>query len=139
MPSTSRAFDAAYRSDGGYRGYTADEIAVNKSGDELWIAQESSEIIAYCRINLGPKLVWVKSLAVHPEYHGRGIGTALAFRALSSLGVGRDRLAGLTVSSTNSSTKAVYERLGFTSRREERRFGTLRNDLLVAMARRHSR
>jgi ribosomal protein S18 acetylase RimI-like enzyme len=112
-------------------------MAVNISGDELWVARENGQIVAFCRIGVGQKeLVWLKSLAVHPEHHDRGIGKALAYRALQSLGVGRDRSAGLTVSSTNSSAMAAYARLGFVTRGEQRRFGTLRNDLVLAIERR---
>ena len=129
----ARIHNAAYHSDGGSRVFTPDEMAINISGDDLWIARESDQIIAFCRISLGPKLAWIKSLAVHPDHHGRGIGKALTYRALQSDGVGKDRPAGLIVSSTNSSAMAVYAKLGFTLRREHRRFSALRKDLVVAM------
>lgn len=136
----ARIHNDAYRSDSGSRVFTPDEMAVNISADELWVARESGQILAFCRIGLGSKLAWIKSLAVHPAYHGRGIGKTLTYHALQFLGVGRDRSAGLTVSSTNAGARAVYARLGFVARREQRRFSKLRKDLVVVMAlrRRHS-
>ena len=132
----TRIHNAAYRSDVAFRIFTPEEMAADMSGEDLWIARDSDQIVGFCRISLEPALVWIESLAVHPDYHGRGIGTALAYRALRSVGGGSDRFAGLNVSSANSRTKAIYARLGFTSGREQRRFSTLRNHLVAVMERR---
>ena len=132
----ARIHNAAYCSDGGSRVLTPDEMAANISG--VWVARESGRVLAFCRISLGPSLAWIESLAVHPGHHGRGIGKALTYHALQSLEVGKDRSAGLIVSSTNASARAVYARLGFVALREQRRFSTPRKDLLAAMERRHS-
>jgi ribosomal protein S18 acetylase RimI-like enzyme len=135
-PDVARIHNAAYRSDVAFRIFTPEEMAADLSGEDLWIARDSDQIIGFCRISLEPTLVWIESLAVHPDYHGRGIGKALAYRALRSVGGGSDRLAGLNVSSANSSAQAVYARLGFTSGREQRRFSSLRNHLVAVMERR---
>jgi mycothiol synthase len=127
--------NAAYRSDVAFRIFTSEEMAADMLGEALWIARESGQIIGFCRLSLEPALVWIESLAVHPDYHGQGIGKALAYRALRSVGGGSDRLAALNVSSANSSAKAVYARLGFTPGREQRRFSSLRNHLVAVMER----
>jgi ribosomal protein S18 acetylase RimI-like enzyme len=129
--------NVAYASDVAFRIFTPDEMAADLSGDELWIARASGgQIIGFCRVALEPTLVWLESLAVHPDYQGRGIGKTLACRALQSFGGGADRLAALNVSSSNPTAMAVYARLGFTARRELRRFSSLRSDLVAALEQR---
>jgi ribosomal protein S18 acetylase RimI-like enzyme len=126
--------NAAYRNDVAFRPFTTDEMAQALAGDELWIAREGARVIAFCHLELEPKLAWLESIAVAPDCQSSGLGTALAYRALEAANVGVDRPAGLNVSSNNPRAISVYGRLGFVSRRETRRFSVPQNDLVAAVA-----
>jgi ribosomal protein S18 acetylase RimI-like enzyme len=132
----ARIHNAAYRQDVAFRIFTREEMAAELSGEQLFAVRDREQIIAFCQISLEPAVVWIESLAVDPAYQGRGIGKALAAQALQYFGGGGDRLAGLNVSSTNSSAKAVYSRLGFTLRRELRRFKAARGEIIAALEQR---
>ena len=55
----------------------------------------------------------VKDLAVHPDYRGRGLGSRLLDRALSSLEARGVRRAKLEVRRSNDGAIALYRRFGF--------------------------
>jgi N-acetylglutamate synthase-like GNAT family acetyltransferase len=68
--------NAAYRTDIAFRPFTTEEMAQDLVGDDLWIARESARVIAFCRLELEPKLVWLESMAVAPDHWSSGLGTA---------------------------------------------------------------
>jgi ribosomal protein S18 acetylase RimI-like enzyme len=135
----ARIHNAAYRTDVAFRPYTTEDMADALGGDELWVAREGLRTVAFCRLELEPKFVWLESLAVDPDCHDIGLGTALAYQALQAAGVSVDRPAGLNVSSKNLRAMSVYARLGFATRGEMRRFSALRCDLAAAMERHRNR
>jgi ribosomal protein S18 acetylase RimI-like enzyme len=110
-------------------------MAVALGGDELWIAWDHSHAIAFCQLTLEQDLVWLESVAVDPTWQGGGIGTALIHKALQAAVISAERPAGLNVSSKNARAIAVYGRLGFTLRREQRRFSASHKGLVKAMQR----
>ena len=128
--------NAAYRDDVAFRPFTAEEMARSLEGCELWIVREGSRVVAFCCLEVGEKPVWLDSIAVAPDYQGRGLGTALAYRALQEAKVDADRPARLNVSSRNPRAISVYKRLGFSQCSERVRFSALRNGLAAAVARR---
>ena len=130
--------NAAYRDDVAFRPFTAEEMARSLEGCELWIVREGSRVVAFCCLEIGEKSVWLDSIAVAPDYQGRGLGAALAFRALQEAKVDADRPARLNVSSRNPRAISVYERLGFSQCSERLRFSAPRNGLAAAVARRLS-
>ena len=132
----ARIHNAAYEHDAAFRSLTTPEMSRTVDGDELWIACHHSRVVAFCHLELEPKMVWLESLAVLPEYQGNGLGTALVQRALKAMGVGADRPAALNVSSQNPRAVAVYSNIGFVPRGEMRRFSASRSDVIGALTRR---
>jgi len=139
-PSYARHFasihNAAYRDDAAFQPFTTEAMSQVVEGGELWIACASSRVVAFCHLELEPHLVWLESLAVLPDYQGKGLGTALAVLALQAVSAGADRPAALNVSSKNPRAMALYSRIGFIPRREMRRFSASRSDVLGALAQR---
>jgi ribosomal protein S18 acetylase RimI-like enzyme len=127
--------NAAYRHDAAFRPFTTEAMSQAVDGDELWIACEDSQVVAFCHLELEPNLIWLESLAVLPDYQGNGLATALAHRSLRAVSVGADRPAALNVSNKNPRALALYSRLGFVPRREMRRFSASRSDVFGALAR----
>lgn len=72
--------------------------------DEVWVAEDSGEVVAYVRLTEN----WLDDLYVHPASSGRGIGGAL-------LGLAKSRRTGgfcLWVFETNTAARRFYARHG---------------------------
>lgn len=68
-----------------------------------------------------PDRPWISDVFVDPSFAGRGLGSALIWRAANQLaGAGHTRL-GLAVTHGNPAVRA-YERIGFRIQREVKRF-----------------
>jgi ribosomal protein S18 acetylase RimI-like enzyme len=104
----------------------------------LWTVSESGRVLAFCHLEPEPELVWLDSIAVDPDCQARGLGKALAYRALEAEGPSPHRPAQLNVSSKNLAALAVYRGLGFAPNSEKRRFAATHADLAAALARRQS-
>ncbi|WNJ92471.1 GNAT family N-acetyltransferase [Bosea sp. 685] len=130
----ARIHNAAFASDAAFRHTTPAEMARLIEHDAVWIATDTSGAVGFCRLELENDLIWLESIAVDPACQNRGLGSALAFRALSAAGLERDRPAGLNVSSSNPAALSVYERLGFVTVREMYRFSARHSDVGDAMA-----
>ena len=124
QPGEERAFyavtDAAFRGCWGYaalgfEGWLERAQSQQVYVEDLWIVAEEQRRhvgVARClpeRCGGG----WVRSLAVHPDARGRGIGLALlqeAFRVFQARG---ERIVGLGVDTENATgALALYERAG---------------------------
>ena len=125
--------NAAYRDEADFVPETGRDMLQSLGDAQLWTARRAGEIVAFAIVEREAELTWLESLAVDPPHQGRGIGGALASRALLSDGVGEGRAAGLTVSSSNAAARKLYARLGFEQRSEIDRYGVMRDDLLARL------
>jgi ribosomal protein S18 acetylase RimI-like enzyme len=136
----ARIHNAAFVSDVSFRPYTAMEMAPLLEDGELWIAVDGSRLVGFCRLERDRAATWLEAIAIDPDYQGRGLGAALAYRALETADVSPARPAGLNVSSVNHAALSLYRSLGFAPRREMCRFQASQHDVQAAiMRRRHSR
>lgn len=127
----ARIHNAAFASDVAFRAYTASEMAelLAQEGQELWVIRDASRILGYCRLEREPKLTWLEEIGVDPRRRGQGLGIALAYQALQTIGIDQERPAGLNVSSINRPARSMYERLGFVVRNEMGRYSARAADL----------
>lgn len=72
--------------------------------------------------DLDPQLGEIYVIAVDPDFHGRGLGTALVVAGLNNMAERGLREAMLFVDADNKSAVEMYERLGFRIRRTDRAF-----------------
>ncbi|MEK5230549.1 GNAT family N-acetyltransferase [Lysinibacillus sp. FSL K6-0232] len=90
-------------------------IAFNTStnGRELWVAYRAGEVVGTVTTAQENEIQWVTALAVHPQYEGQGIGTALlAFSKDYASKVGA-KFVMLDVEIDNKKALSVYEKAGF--------------------------
>jgi mycothiol synthase len=127
----ARIHNAAFATDVAFRAYHASEMADLLAGDgqELWIISDVSRVVGYCRFESEPKQIWLEEIAIDPSDQGKGLGTALAYRALQTIGVDQGRAASLSVSSVNRAALAMYQQLGFIIRNEKRRYSAQQMNL----------
>lgn len=125
--------DEAFADDAGFTPTTEDDMRRTLDGMDLWTASVSGETVGYALIDPDGEGGLLETLAVTPEQRGRGIGAALAFRALDALRIDGGRTADLGVSSMNPGARRIYERLGFVLRHEVGRYVTTGDDLLARL------
>ena len=129
-PRIAAIHDEAFADDAGFTPTTANDMRRILDGMDLWTASVADETVGYALIEPDDKGGTFETLAVVPEQRGRGIGAALAFRALDALRLGGDRTADLGVSSMNPGARRIYERLGFVLRHDVGRYATTRDHLV---------
>ena len=84
-----------------------------KETRNYWVVQDAGKIVAYCGLMCVLPLADVQTIAVAPDYEGRGIGTHL-LRLMIDTAIERsatDLL--LEVRADNPRARALYERHGF--------------------------
>jgi ribosomal-protein-alanine N-acetyltransferase len=84
-----------------------------KDTRDYWVVQDAGRIVAYCGMMCVLPLADVQTIAVAPEYEGRGIGTHL-LRLMIDTAIGHnatDLL--LEVRADNPRARGLYERNGF--------------------------
>ncbi len=122
--------NAAFRKDVSFTPHTADDMLAKLEGMQLWSALLSGRIVGHAIVDANPHSVWLESLAVDPEFQGRGIGRALVVGSLhGSMGRAASS-AGLSVSSQNQVALRLYQRLGFEPVSEKLRYAAPRMVLL---------
>jgi hypothetical protein len=93
------------------------EIAINmkiKNNDNLFfIAEEENQIIGTIISGFDGHRGWLYSLAVHPDYWRKGIGTLLVKRALDELKNVGCLKVNLQIYGKNKTVKDFYEKMGF--------------------------
>ncbi|MDO2935561.1 ribosomal protein S18-alanine N-acetyltransferase [Paeniglutamicibacter sulfureus] len=80
---------------------------------KYWVVQDAGKVVAYCGLMCVLPLADVQTIAVAPEYEGRGIGTYL-LRLMIDTAIERsatDLL--LEVRADNPRARGLYERHGF--------------------------
>jgi putative acetyltransferase len=75
---------------------------------EVWVGESDGRLVAFCAFREG----WLDHLYVHPEYQGRGLGTALLRQAMDR----NDELR-LWTFQRNERARRFYEARGFVRER----------------------
>lgn len=132
-PRIAAIHDEAFADDAGFTPSTADDMCRTLDGMDLWTASIAGETVGYALIDPDDKGGLLETLAVVPEQRGRGIGAALAFRALDALQLGGERTADLGVSSMNPGARRIYEKLGFILRHDVGRYVATRDSILAQL------
>ena len=93
------------------------KVAINmkiKNNDNLFfIAEEKNQIIGTIISGFDGHRGWLYSLAVHPDYRRKGIGTTLVKKALDELKKLGCLKVNLQIYSNNKNVKDFYEKNGF--------------------------
>jgi predicted GNAT family acetyltransferase len=93
----------------GYRRRVAGLIAAGRA----WARFEHGEVVFKAEVgSQSPAVGQIQGVWVHPEYRGRGLGTA-GTAALAAAVVDSGRIASLYVNSFNAVARAAYSRIGF--------------------------
>jgi GNAT superfamily N-acetyltransferase len=71
---------------------------------KVWVAKDEKKIVGFCAFRSG----WVDHLYILPEYHRRGIGTALLAKAIAA-----NQELTLWTFQKNSQARVFYESHGF--------------------------
>lgn len=71
-----------------------------------------------------PRLGEIYVIAVHPDFHGQGLGIPMTMAGLDWLGAQGISTGMLYVESDNDAANAVYERIGFQLHRTDRAYQT---------------
>lgn len=101
--------------------------------DEAWfdtggflIHERNGRMAAFCWTKLdtgtGPALGEIYVIAVHPDFHGLGLGKALTVAGLRSMTARGARTGMLYVDRDNTAAVGLYEHLGFSVHRVDREF-----------------
>lgn len=102
------------------RGLLASELA---RGEALYLAATVEEqLVGYLGLWYGADEGHVCTLAVHPDWRGRGVGEALMLCALEqAVALGAD-LVGLEYRVSNDAAARLYQKLGFVALGRRRRY-----------------
>ncbi len=74
--------------------------------------------------DIDPRMGEIYVIAVHPDFHGQGLGTPMTLAGLDWIAAQGITDALLYVESDNDAANAVYERIGFTRHRTDRAYET---------------
>lgn len=86
-----------------------------QSTRRYWIATDGDRVVGYAGLFALPPDSDVQTIAVDPDFRGRGIGRLLMAQLLDSAREGGCRQMMLEVRAGNAAARALYESLGFTS------------------------
>jgi predicted GNAT family acetyltransferase len=93
----------------GYRRRVASLIAAGRA----WARFENGEVVFKAEVgSQSPTVSQIQGVWVHPEWRGRGLGTA-GTATLAAVIVGTGRTASLYVNDFNAVARATYDRIGF--------------------------
>ncbi|MGB1223642.1 MAG: GNAT family N-acetyltransferase, partial [Mycobacterium sp.] len=94
----------------GYRRRVAGLIAAGRA----WARFEHGQVVFKAEVgSQSPAVGQIQGVWVHPEWRGRGIGTA-GTATLTGAVIGSGRIASLYVNSFNAVARATYARIGFS-------------------------
>lgn len=79
---------------------------------DRWKAVASEQLVGFvaCDVRRSQRTAWIATVAVHPDYRGRGIGDRLMQIAEERCGMSRMRLS---VRISNGAAQALYSRRGY--------------------------
>ena len=125
----------AFRGSAGFMIKTAQDMRKDMHGLRLWTAacMTTGKVVAFALIESEEEASWLETVAVRPEYQGRGIGAALVTAAFHGDGADPGRPAELGVSSCNPAALRLYQRIGFTVKSEKLRYAASRQGLVAQM------
>lgn len=79
--------------------------------------ERDGRLAAFCwtklHLDTTPRMGEIYVIAVHPDFHGTGLGTALTIAGLASIAARGITVGMLHVDASNTSAVALYRRLGF--------------------------
>ena len=84
-----------------------------QSTRRYWIAMDGDRVVGYAGLFVLPPDSDIQTIAVDPDYRGRGIGRLLMAQLLDSAREGGCRQMMLEVRAGNSAARALYGSLGF--------------------------
>lgn len=83
-----------------------------------YVLTYNNEVCGYCRIDKGlDKSVFVVSIALHPSYHGKGLGQFFLKEVIAQFDLSGDMEA--DISKVNTPSLKLFEECGFTKVRED--------------------
>lgn len=97
------------------------------------IARLGSHVVAFCNYWLVTTELHILSIATHPDYRGKGIGTQLLAHVLDIASTTGCSLATLEVRRSNVPAIALYERAGFKTVHVRARYYQDDEDALVML------
>ena len=89
-----------------------EQMANPPDGETTLIAQEGRKIVGFCRAIKHPDRNQIYAIYVLPEYHGRGLGSAMWQKAQQYLDSNKHSI--VEVATYNTKAIKFYARLGFT-------------------------
>lgn len=87
--------------------------AVREAGFRTWVVCRSGELLACWVLLLDRPVTYIASLAVDPNWRGRGLGRALMVAAVAQARRAHSRWLELDVDVDNRPARALYARFGF--------------------------
>jgi ribosomal protein S18 acetylase RimI-like enzyme len=100
-----------------------------EDGNHILLIRDQGQIAGYCCVSVYAEgtTLWVREIAVDPDFQGRGYGRKLMEQAIG-YGVAKGAVKGfLAVDTTNHRAISLYERFGFTRRNQEGELQMIRN------------
>ncbi len=86
-----------------------------------FVLEEGGEVVGYCRFDLGNNN-YVISIALDPDYHGKGFGSKLLKESLREIKrIKKDIVILAEVKKENVPSTKLFERCGFCSYREDKK------------------
>ena len=94
------------------------ERYLRRNPETCFVAQEDGRIVGVILSGHDGRRGFIHHTAVHPDYRGKGIGTALVEEAMAALDRCGIHKAALVVFARNQAGNDFWERRGFTSRED---------------------